>query len=205
VILGDCVHNLRSCLDHLIWQVTLLDGGTPDGDTQYPIASKPEAQFERMANRRIPGVSAKHRAMVKKTQPYHRGNSAPVHPLSVLADLSNTDKHQVVHTAYNVVGWDAKASLDRLANSAQHEGPSPVEGWFLASDGRLEHGTPWLRMVWSRGEEAPRDVKVSADLTTEIAFGDVGVPAADFPQIAKAVRTILDAFMRDLPETEFVD
>ena len=40
VILGDCVHNLRSCLDHIAWQVTLLDGGTPNDETQFPIASK---------------------------------------------------------------------------------------------------------------------------------------------------------------------
>src|SRR5262245_2957355 len=48
VILGDCVHNLRSALDHLICQVALLDGGTMDdcAQTQFPIASKSEGQFE---------------------------------------------------------------------------------------------------------------------------------------------------------------
>ena len=46
VILGDSVHNLRSALDHLICQVTMLD--LPEGEsgegicdqTQFPIASK---------------------------------------------------------------------------------------------------------------------------------------------------------------------
>jgi hypothetical protein len=40
VMFGDCVQNLRSALDHLAWQVTLLDGGTPGDSTQFPIASK---------------------------------------------------------------------------------------------------------------------------------------------------------------------
>jgi hypothetical protein len=186
VIFGDCLHNLRSCLDHVIWQVTLLDGGTPDDQTQYPIASHSEAQFNRMAGRRIPGLTAKHRAMVKKTQPYHRVDKASAHPLAMLAALSNADKHQVVHAAYNIANYDASATLDRLLESAQHEGPSPVEGWWLATRGsRLEHGTPWFRIVWRREEKPPREVKVTGNLTSEIAFGDIGMPASEFSKIAE--------------------
>jgi hypothetical protein len=85
VILGDCLHNLRSALDHLAWQVTRLDGGTPNDTTQFPIASRSEEQFEAMAARRIPGLSPRHRAMVKRAQPFGRGKDASSHPLCVLA------------------------------------------------------------------------------------------------------------------------
>src|SRR5689334_20404507 len=40
ILLGDCLHNLRSCLDHIVWQVTLLDGAKPNRQTQFPIISK---------------------------------------------------------------------------------------------------------------------------------------------------------------------
>lgn len=66
IILGDCLHNLRCVLDHIIWQVTLLAGNTPDHNTQYPIASKSEQQFENMAKRRIPGLSERHKTMVEQ-------------------------------------------------------------------------------------------------------------------------------------------
>ena len=69
----------------------------------------------------------------------------------------------------------------------------------------MERGTPWFRIVWDRREEPPREVKVSGDLTTEVAFGDVGMPASEFPKISKAVRTITEAFLAEFPETEYVD
>lgn len=77
-----------------------------------------------------------------------------------------------------------------------------VVGWWLATEGRLEHNTPCFRIVWSPGEEPPSEVKVGGDLTTEIAFGDVGLPASEFSKIADAVRNVTEAFMADFPETK---
>jgi hypothetical protein len=62
-----------------------------------------------------------------------------------------------------------------------------------------------MHIDWDRREDPPTEVKVGADLTTEIAFGEDGVPAVEFPEIAEAVRTVLEAFMADFPETEFLD
>jgi len=206
VILGDCVHNLRSALDHLMWQVTLLDGGTPNNTTQFPIASKSERQFDAMADRNIPGLSPEHRALVKRAQPFHRGDRAAAHTLSVLATLSNTDKHRIVNPTYSFVVGDAAEALDRLVGSFQRDGPSPVHAFWLAKEGtRLEHGTPWFRIQWKRGEEPPREVKVGGDMTLGIAFGDIGLDASDFPRLAKDVHKVIQAFMRDFPETKFID
>jgi hypothetical protein len=30
LLIGDCLHNLRSGLDHLVWQLILQSGGSPD-------------------------------------------------------------------------------------------------------------------------------------------------------------------------------
>ena len=206
VILGDVVHNLRSALDHMIWQVTLLDGGTPDDATQYPIASKSESQFESMmADRRIPGLSEKHRAMVKKTQPYHRGNRAENHSLSVLATPSNTDKHRALNASYSFMETDARETLDKLVRTDDNP-DSPVVGFFMARRGtRMKHGTPWFRILWDRAEDPPRSVEMGGDLRTGIGFGEIGLDASDFRKIAEDVLTIIEAFMRDFPETTFTD
>jgi hypothetical protein len=206
VILGDCLHNLRSTLDHLMWQVTLLDGGTPDDATQFPIASKSEAQFDAIAERRIPGLSEAHRALVKRAQPYHAGDGADAHPLAVLATLSNIDKHRVVHAAYSFLDADAGVALDRLVGSYQGSEPSPVEAFWMAEKGsRMKHGTPWFRIWLRHGEEAPREVKMSGDLTLGVAFGEVGLDAGEFPKIAEVVHGLLNVFLADFPETEFIE
>ncbi len=206
VILGDCVHNLRCCLDHTIWQSTLLDGGTPNGSTQFPIASRSESQFEKMADTRIPGLSAEHRALVKRVQPYHRGDEADSDPLAVLANLSNTDKHRIVIPTYSFMENEASEILDGLVGNYRGEGPSPVDSfWVVKRGSRLEHGAPWFRIVWQPGQPPPPNVKLTGDLSVGIAFGEIGLDASDFPKIAKAVLSIVQAFMADFPETEFVD
>jgi hypothetical protein len=106
-----------------------------------------------MADRRIPGLSDRHRAMVKQSQPHHRGDRAQEHPLAMLATVSNADKHRIVQTAFTIVGYDASATLDKLVASARQGGPTPVIGWWLARKGRLKHGTPWMRVDWDRREE----------------------------------------------------
>jgi hypothetical protein len=40
-LVGDVVHNLRSALDHLAWQLVLFDGGQPNGSTSFPILIQP--------------------------------------------------------------------------------------------------------------------------------------------------------------------
>jgi len=37
LIVGDALHNLRSALDHLAWQLVEAGGGTPTRYTAYPI------------------------------------------------------------------------------------------------------------------------------------------------------------------------
>jgi hypothetical protein len=39
--IGDAVHNLRSALDHLMWQLVEAGGGTPNNETQFPICVDP--------------------------------------------------------------------------------------------------------------------------------------------------------------------
>jgi hypothetical protein len=37
VMIGDAVHNLRSALDHLVWQLVEAGGGVPNEHTHFPI------------------------------------------------------------------------------------------------------------------------------------------------------------------------
>lgn len=209
VVLGDCLHNLRSALDHLICQLTLLDGGTMADctKTQYPIASESEEQFEGMANYRIPKLSKRHRAMVKQTQPYRAGDGAFAHPLSILAELSNTDKHRVLNPTFSVMKSDAASVLGGIVDHYQGDGPDPAKSWrMLDSGSRLEHGTAWLRVGFDREILTERpSVEVGGLLRTGLAFGDIGMDADSYRHIAEYVRKVIEIFMRRFPETKYID
>jgi hypothetical protein len=209
VMLGDCVHNLRSALDHLICQLTMLDGGTMAdcAKTQYPIASKSEAQFEGMADHRIPGLSEKHRAMVKMTQPYNAGDRAEFHPLNALAELSNADKHRLINPTFCAMKSSAKEVLDRLVGSYQGDGASPVHSWWMLERGSsLEHDAAWFRIVFDRSIiTEPVDVEMSGILRTGISFGEIGMEADSYKNMGEAVLKIIEGFMRSFPETRYYD
>jgi hypothetical protein len=209
VILGDCVHNLRSALDHVICQTTLLDGGTMEdcARTQFPIVVESEARFEELANRQIKGLSPEHRTLVKLVQPYRAGDGASRHPLAVLADLSNTDKHRVINTAYSVIESDSGAVLDRLVESYQGgDEPSPVRAWWMLSRGmRLEHETPWFRIEFHRHVPGPMKVEMGGNLSLGVGIGEIGLDSRDFPKVAELVYSIIERFMREFPETAYHD
>jgi hypothetical protein len=206
VILGDSIHNLRSALDHLICQVTLLDlpaGESAEGvcdQTQFPIASKDERQFEDMANFRIPRLSEMHRAMVKHMQPYHAGDKAARHPLSILAELSNADKHRLVNPTYSFMASDVTKAVESIATDPD----SPiVETRIIKRGHRMEHETPWLRLRFRRDSALPAKVQVNANPTIGIALGEVGLDIMAFKELGESVWKIIAAFMQDFPETEF--
>jgi hypothetical protein len=108
---GDIVHNLRSALDHLAWQLVILDGGTPDENTQFPIRDSPfnkRGQWVRPQLR--PEVKSPHILdALEEVQPYFGPYGEPavyaesqlwrVHRLDII------DKHRlllVVRAALNV-------------------------------------------------------------------------------------------------------
>jgi hypothetical protein len=49
------------------------------------------------------------------------------------------------------------------------------------------------------------DVRLAGELKLGIAFGEMRMDASDFKKIAATVLAVLQAFMRDFPETQFVD
>jgi len=44
---GDIVHNLRSALDHLAFQLVLAGGHTPTTETAFPVGKSPREEIRR--------------------------------------------------------------------------------------------------------------------------------------------------------------
>lgn len=93
-IVGDFFHNVRAALDHIAWQLVLLDGGVPTRATAFPVRLRRPAGGVDIP----PGVNATTLAALEKVQPYNWGDDpANFHlaPLAVLSHLNNVDKHRV--------------------------------------------------------------------------------------------------------------
>jgi hypothetical protein len=91
MILGDCIHNARSSLDHL-WKRL-------GGDGNFPIFRDTHSSNNWRLNmpKKLNGVPSGAHTIIDRLQPCHDGKNAPVHSLSILNELSNIDKHQAIH------------------------------------------------------------------------------------------------------------
>lgn len=97
VIVGDLVHNLRSALDHLAWQLVLANGKTPTGSTQFPIFSQQPASDSELRrwSARVKGMSPEVVEQIAAIQPYTVGDNARAYGLAILNAFSNGDKHKL--------------------------------------------------------------------------------------------------------------
>ncbi len=99
LLLGDFLHNLRSSLDHLAWQLVLASDGTPETLTSFPIYARRRKYKEfKKKNDTASGVvgeiSEKAARLVEKAQPYNNEDGTPPEDLLwILNKLNNIDKH----------------------------------------------------------------------------------------------------------------
>ena len=202
VMLGDAVHNLRSGLDHLMWQlVDACPGDSPGNHTQFPV-SDTKAKWrddidERCKNRGPPpthGLSQEAFDFVKSFQPFASGNKGKIGKrIKRLHHISNTDKHRQI-----------------LANLPYHLSPPKrlellPRGYFAIDKAKkvfagtpIKNGTEFVRMKVRLIKFPPEDVRmrVKFEQATNIVFlagGDRIIGAEDLKEMVNDVRTVVTA------------
>jgi hypothetical protein len=186
VLIGDAVHNIRSALDHVVWELSVEQSGpTPDPINhkwkriRYPIIGD-STKYSARERRGEPAPDSGIRctwairrdldALIKKTQPFTSGKHFKKHPLFVLEELWNADKHRTLHLA------TYGAQVRVTAPGAQIKLRKVFKG------GHLENGTELYRFSVHpkfhpafQGREI-RKVKVKVEVTLGVAF-EQGPPA----------------------------
>lgn len=179
-ILGDVIHNLRSSLDHLAWQLVLASGSKPGKWTSFPIYGN-EADFRRDVLERDPSRSpgplqgiegdSPVLALVTELQPYNTPDPPQFEPgmgprtnsLFLVHKLSVIDKHRHVHLC--AMQQPAEAPfMDRLA----WDPGVLVESRTIGLMDGIEDGTEIARLRFSGGPEP--QVRVERPLALETAF-----------------------------------
>lgn len=144
VIVGDCIHNLRSSLDHLAFGLAGFPTGRSRGDIAFPLFfNAPQHGFESATKGMLAGVRKEALAVIGRLQPYDRGDS-PLNfwpaPLAVLRELSDIDKHRTLHVV----------SLNGMKMRIIPPSVMPIEQIMLR--GRLEHQAVVARLRFAEPE-----------------------------------------------------
>ena len=98
IIIGDFLHNTRSALDHLVWQLVIANGQIPSNSNMFPICNDSLSFAHQISRGRLNGIPLQAHARIEALQPYQRGKPlCDMHPLWILSELTNIDKHRSVN------------------------------------------------------------------------------------------------------------
>lgn len=127
LILGDCLHNARCVLDHLLYAVVqkeLNGAAIPEhlvGSFGFPIRDTPQGFKSHVERKGLPKyMSVRLLGLVESVQPYYRGQSGGPPLMDLLRDFDNIDKHNTIHIALatmrdRMVEIDVKSADGQIA------------------------------------------------------------------------------------------
>lgn len=180
-MIGDAVHNLRSALDLLVYQLVVVNAEVPTTETGFPVAASAN-RLEAMAERKVKGASQGAIQLIRATNPYPGGNDA----LWQLHRLSIADKHRLL-----VVVGTAVIAFQESVDNVVWAG-SDVEDW--GGPIYLEDGMEMFRIPCD-DLKGHRYVQFSLQVAFgkgEIVEGQPVVPT--LRELANAVEQVLEAF-----------
>jgi hypothetical protein len=197
IVLGEAGYDLRSSLDHLVYQLAIWKHSDPDQDrTQFPIFLKGSEYTRRRGkrpserDRMLRGVSRKHRRMIDQLQPYQHGRMAERTALALLAWFSNKDKHRVTHqpivTIHGVRLRVIQRDLSATEVYLSYEGQPQVM--------KEEGPTHQLRFRFRTPPNVGVNVEASA-LKVGVGFGDRLLQTPDFFWVADKVESVIQRFV----------
>lgn len=164
-IIGDAIHNLRSALDLLVYQLVLANGKTPYTGNGFPIYET-EAEYKAKLPGKVQGTAKKARKVIDGCKPYKAGNLGlwQLHALDII------DKHRLLVTA---VASHTGLILDLGKSMPFPEGHRPsIEIGLRPAEGcPLKDGDEVYRVTGGANSEPDDDPK----FTFDIAIHEPGV------------------------------
>ncbi|MFI0937443.1 hypothetical protein [Streptomyces sp. NPDC021020] len=198
LVLGDCLHNLRSSLDGLVWQFAHIDGRTPPNPRalQFPVI-RDQSKWADARKRNLQTVPDLVAERIELLQPFNRpAEDISKDPLVLLSDLNNTDKHRsnmVVETKIHGISQRMQVVFENPEKANQNLPPRLILHASPISDGglvmELETRNPMTSVI---GEFSP-----SFQFTLETSNGHAEVTST-LKQLADYVGQV-GAFVTEGP------
>ena len=205
VVLGDVIHNLRSALDYLVFQLALFHtNGSIRNERalQFPIDDTPKG-FERNAHRYLREVHPDHVAIIERFQPYHGTGGRPdgwsgpyIHQLALLRDLSDTDKHRLLNIILavpNQMHFTLPAGVTFPPPSTFIGGKFSGDVLFGQAAKRVELGSEVMRSPLV-GSNLPPKIDMAGDLTPSVALAEWRPIISTIDRVAAFVEQVIHDF-----------
>lgn len=168
LLVGDCLHNLRSSLDHLAWQLVRCDGATPSRRTAFPTEKAEGAIIE-------PRVSS---VVMERIGQLFSGDSLWPDFASQVKDLHELDiwdKHRLL------VVVSAVADIAHMRHTADHEEWLERPPRVRFADRDVVHGAHVLTVIYESPVHGDGpDIKPIAQLRIGPGPRGAGRPVAAF-------------------------
>lgn len=161
IIVGDCLNNLRSSLDYLIWQIVDSNNiAEVSNRNMFPICTSETAFNNEVTRKRLRGVPEKAIEIIRGLQPYDgRENN---YYLQMLSELCNRDKHRdLIYSV--VIASDVELSFSSRGKSFHNLiiGNDEIRG------GRIFGGIGFDSSIFSG-----KDVAISGSANAFLSFRD---------------------------------
>lgn len=199
-MIGDVVQNLRNSLDHLVFALAKVYTCTLTEEiarkSKFPIIGDETSKgmpgsgsnkFRDNAVQMLQAIDPKAKDAIERMQPYQRGRNFRSHPLWQLNELSNIDKHRMLHvTAPNFAGLAIPAAMCVPPQQRREGGKLEVFGL-----GAVEGETVFARIP--RGMLVP-DHEMNTNIVPifEIAFKDEPLIGEKVIQILSGIFDYID-------------
>lgn len=183
LMLGDAVQNFRSGLDYIVGDLARRNSGghlmpRVESDLQFPITTSRSKFKGAVRQARLGLVAGRPAAHIQRMQPYRRGQDPLKHPLWLLHQLSNIDKHRRIPLLMSVV---QSVQFDNIyvhsANSFEIGGGGPFEhkavlASYSPADAKVDVNFGAVQVGVALGKGLPGQghdpARVLADATTWI-------------------------------------
>lgn len=202
LIVGDAIHDLRSALDHLMWQLAIASLGRQPNKAEARNIQFPEIRRLKDFNehRLLKNIQPTDVSKLKAFQPYKRAKRGALHPLPKLVRISNTDKHRKLHL---LVMIPQSASFTNRVDAFRDCVPDPtVPGPQGQPTAIIEHivprrnpqtGDPVLRIPVRPIGPDP-DVELDVRISAYVGIGRLGPVIPMLDAMAQYVSIVLSAF-----------
>lgn len=143
LLVGDCIHNFRSALDHLLYAVAVHESGTnpPPGETDlmFPITSAGKFEGSRW---RIKTLSLDVQTAIETLQPDKRRHPEIPPALWLLRTYDDVDKHRLLHVVLASVHTGHLGTIVGIPIGRQYD--------IAFNMGSLKDGTEVVALIFDR-------------------------------------------------------
>jgi hypothetical protein len=206
IALGNIVHDVRSALDHLVYQLVLLAGATYHRRHQFPILDHPNDWIGKVNEPPKKGkeglldfIDLQHVAVIESVQPYQPVTGLP--RLKTLRRFSNTDKHRLIHAARASITGTPQITVFVTIPSVISDLRAPKPGTTVEDGTEVARFRSYTKLDLPKsvsggyGMPLNAEMNVDAKFPTTVVFGEPGsedTRAKEFRLLIEDAREIVE-------------